>query len=74
MGANSGGLAHLGERLPCKQKVAGSSPASSTTFYYEVFMIGVVILIALVALVWYQIPPEPEENVEARKRHGRADI
>lgn len=27
---NHGGLAHLGEHLPCKQGVAGSSPASST--------------------------------------------
>ena len=25
-----GGLAQLGERLPCKQKVTGSSPVSST--------------------------------------------
>ncbi len=25
-----GGLAHLVERLPCKQEVAGSSPAAST--------------------------------------------
>ena len=25
-----GGLAHLGERLPCKQEVTGSSPVSST--------------------------------------------
>ena len=25
-----GALAHLGERLPCKQEVAGSSPAGST--------------------------------------------
>ncbi len=26
----SGAVAHLGERLPCKQEVAGSSPACST--------------------------------------------
>ena len=32
-----GALAHLGERLPCKQEVAGSSPAGSTK---EEFSIG----------------------------------
>ena len=32
-----GGVAHLGERLPCKQEVAGSSPAGSTK---EEFSIG----------------------------------
>ena len=28
----SGGLAQLGERLPCKQEVSGSIPLISTTF------------------------------------------
>ena len=32
-----GALAHLGERLPCKQEVAGPSPAGSTK---EQFSIG----------------------------------
>ena len=27
----NGGLAQLGERLPCKQKVTGSNPVLSTT-------------------------------------------
>ena len=28
-----GGLAQLGERLPCKQEVSGSIPLISTNFY-----------------------------------------
>ena len=28
-----GDIAQLGERLPCKQEVAGSIPTISTTFY-----------------------------------------
>ena len=28
--ANSGGVAHLGERIPCTDKVAGSIPVAST--------------------------------------------
>lgn len=31
----SGALAHLEERLPCKQEVAGSSPAGSTIYTHE---------------------------------------
>lgn len=31
----SGALAHLGERLLCKQEVAGSSPAGSTTLNFK---------------------------------------
>ena len=27
---NSGGVAHLGERIPCTDKVAGSIPVAST--------------------------------------------
>lgn len=30
MKLNSGGVAQLGERLPCKQDVAGSIPVTST--------------------------------------------
>ena len=30
--ANHGGIAQLGEHLPCKQGVVGSSPISSTIF------------------------------------------
>ena len=37
-----GALAHLGERLPCKQEVAGSSPAGSTKekffWFFSVFI------------------------------------
>ena len=31
MGIFNGGLAQLGERLPCKQEVTGSIPVLSTT-------------------------------------------
>ncbi len=30
-----GGLAQLGERLPYKQRVGGSSPSTSTIFYAD---------------------------------------
>lgn len=30
---DTGGLAHLGERLFCKQEVIGSSPISSTNYF-----------------------------------------
>ena len=43
-----GALAHLGERLPCKQEVAGSSPAGSTK---EKFSIGSSRLYLLVIIV-----------------------
>ena len=33
----SGDVAQLGERLPCKQAVAGSSPAVSTIYLIKVF-------------------------------------
>ena len=31
---DSGGLAQLGERLPCTQEVSGSTPLLSTTMYW----------------------------------------
>jgi F0F1-type ATP synthase membrane subunit b/b' len=34
-------------------------------------IIGVLVLLALVALIYFSFPPEPAENVEARKRHGK---
>lgn len=34
-GSRYGLLAHLGERLPCKQEVVGSSPTGSTSFGRE---------------------------------------
>lgn len=43
-----GALAHRGERLPCKQEVAGSSPAGSTK---EKFSIGSSRLYLLVIIV-----------------------
>ena len=33
--ANSGGVAHLGEHIPCTDKVAGSIPVASTTKYFD---------------------------------------
>lgn len=35
-----GPLAHLGERLLCKQKVVGSSPTRSTGGFYEQMELG----------------------------------
>ena len=35
MGRRRGGLAQLGERLPCKQEVSGSIPLISTTYKPE---------------------------------------
>lgn len=34
-------------------------------------IIGVLVLLALVAMIYFSFPPEPEENVAARKRYGK---
>ena len=42
-----GALAHLGERLPCKQEVAGSSPAGSTKKKFFLVLLGYIKLVII---------------------------
>ena len=39
-GGDYGGVAQLGERLLCKQKVIGSIPFTSTKLYREAIVLG----------------------------------
>lgn len=34
-------------------------------------ILGVAVLLALVVAIYFSFPPEPAENAEARKRHGK---
>ena len=42
-----GALAHLGERLPCKQEVAGSSPVGSTKEKFFLVLLGYIKLVII---------------------------
>ena len=42
-----GALAHLEERLPCKQEVAGSSPAGSTKEKFFLVLLGYIKLVII---------------------------
>jgi len=34
-------------------------------------ILAIAVLLALVAAIYFSFPPEPAENVEARKRYGK---